>query len=540
MRAVLFVAMVACGSRGKPAEFRAASDCKVPKSGGTLHVALSTKVISLDPLIGSNDEQTANVTHPLFDTLVDFAPDSLALQPRLASSWEVSPDGLVYTFHLRSGVTYEDGRPIVAGDFKYALERTLQTTDAAGRGDLVDVKGVAAVTKTAPDCAGITAPDDRTLVIKLAKRNAAFIYVMTMSFTSPERRDYVASAGDKIRQQPLATGPYRLESWDEGQRIILARNPHYYDPSRGRIERIEILENMARDTQYLMFKRGELDAVEHLTPHDLREVESEPQWTPYIHRVALMNAYGSRMNTRVKPFDDVRVRQAFNYALDKSRVITLLAGTGVPSHGILPPGMPGRDDRLKPYDHDPVKARALLAEAGYPDGLDVDYVVVTEEDARHLAEALQQDFAEVGIRVHVSAVGVNQWEAEVGQPDGPPFSYDGWVADYPDPINFLDSQFNSSNISKTDSLNNTFYSNPKLDKLLDQARSELEPSARDALYMQAEKIVFDDAPWVWGYHQQMVEVTQPYLCAYKPHPAWERDYTHAWLDLDADGKRATR
>ncbi|HEV7557006.1 MAG TPA: ABC transporter substrate-binding protein, partial [Kofleriaceae bacterium] len=248
--------VVACKSDDGP-RFRAAGST-TPRAGGTLHIALSSKIISLDPLIGSNDEQTSNVVHPLFDTLVDFAPDSLQVKPRLARSWDISADGLVYTFQLRDGIAYEDGRPIVAGDFKYALERTLQKSEAAGRGDLVDVVGADSVT-AATGCAGISAPDDRTLVIKLAKRNAAFIYVMTMSFTSPERRDYVAAIGDQIRQRPLASGPYRLESWDEGQRIVLVHNPHYYDHERGRIERIEVLEDIKRDTQFLMFKRGELD-----------------------------------------------------------------------------------------------------------------------------------------------------------------------------------------------------------------------------------------------------------------------------------------
>jgi len=237
------------------------------------------------------------------------------------------------------------------------------------------------------------------------------------------------------------------------------------------------------------------------------------------------------MNVRRKPFDDRRVRQALNYALDKDHTIKLLNGGAVAAHGILPPGMAGRDDSLPPYPHDVVKARALLAEAGYPHGFDVDYVALDDEEAQKLAASVQADLGEAGVRVHVTTMSVAAYQTAIGRPDGPPFSYDGWVGDFPDPSNFLEPRFHSRMIANENSNNTSFYSNPVLDKLLDDARSEPDAAARAAMYRRAERILYDDAPWIWNYHREMTEVTQPYVHGYVPHPVWGRDYTSTSIEV---------
>jgi ABC-type transport system substrate-binding protein len=253
-----------------------------------------------------------------------------------------------------------------------------------------------------------------------------------------------------------------------------------------------------------------------------------------------MNAYGSRFNVRVKPFDDRRVRQALNYALDKQHTVKLLNGAAVASHGLLPPGMFGRDDTIPPYPHDPAKARALLTEAGYPDGFDAEYLVMNDEEAEKLAGSLRDDLAEVGVRIHIVVESFTTYLTEIGSPDGAAFSKATWIGDYPDPENFLDVRFHSRMIAKQSSNNDTFYANPELDDLLDRARSETDVARRAELYRRAERVLYDDAPWIWDYHQQMTEVTQPYVLGYAPHPVWQRDYTSAWLDLGANGEPVRR
>jgi peptide/nickel transport system substrate-binding protein len=504
MRVALALAVVAaCSPVDRGPRWRAAGS-PTPRDGGTLRFATKDQVVSLDPT-REYDEVSGYIVHALRDTLVGYARDG-RLEPRLAERWTVSPDARVYTFTLRPGIVFSDGVPIRAADFKTALERSRTTADSP----------------FGPFLASVTAIDagDGVLTITLGKPDASFVFVMAMTFTTPIRAD----APD------VGCGPFVLERDAPGERIVLRRNASFWDAAHVHLDAIEMLENVPRDTQFLMFERGELDAAERLTAPDYLWITDQPAWQPYVHTRATMNAFGSRMNVRVKPFDDRRVRQALNYALDKSHSVKLLSGAAVPAHGILPPGVLGRDDALPPYPHDPAKARALLAAAGYPDGFDVEYLIVNDDEAERLAGSLQHDLGEVGVRVHITEQAFAGYAAALGSAKGPPFAKVGWLADYLDPSSFLDASFQSRAIADDGTSNYSFYANPELDALLDAAHAELDESKRAALYRQAEHILYDDAPWLWDYHQLVTEVTQPYVRGYEPHPVWVRDYTEAWLD----------
>jgi peptide/nickel transport system substrate-binding protein/oligopeptide transport system substrate-binding protein len=517
--------LAACSHVDRGPKYRAAGNA-LPRDGGTLRISYKDQAATLDPAF-EVDEISGYTVHALFDTLVEYAPGSTQIVPGLAESWTISPDQLTYTFRLRDGLVYSDGTPVTSLDVKYSLERARAAADSPFGSYLADV-------------AAITTPNAHVLVIQLSRPYSAFLYVMAMTFTTPQRAEHVAAAGDQMRREPLGTGPFVLDRWDEGERIVLKKNPNYWNAGAIHLDAIEMLENIPRDTQFLMFEAGELDAAERLAPPDYLWVNAQPEWKPFIHQVAIMNAYGSRMNVRVPPFDDRRVRQALNYALDKSHSLKLLQGAAVISHGVLPPGVAGRDDTLAPYPHDPAKARALLAEAGHPDGFDVEYVIMNDSEAERLAGSLQSDLAEVGVRVHITEMSLATFYTATGRKDGPPFSKGAWLGDFPDASDFFDTQFHSRAIADENANNNTFYATPELDALLDAARAEPDPAKRVEMYHRVERILYDDAPWIWDYHQLMTEVTQPYVKAYEPHPVWIRDYTRAWLDLGPGGERVVR
>lgn len=538
-RAALAIALLACDASERGPRFRAAGATS-PREGGYLRFSIGSRISALDPSV-AYDEYAYVALHPMFDTLVDFAPHSLARIPRLAERWSISADGLVYTFWLRPNIKFSDGAPITAAHFKYGLERALTTPASPFAQFLGDIAGASAViAHDATTCAGITVVDERQLEIRLTRINPAFLDILAMPFTTPQRAERVRALGDQLRRLPDATGPFQLVRWDEGTQMILKRNPHYFDPSRVHLDGLVMYENVPRDTQFQMFERGELDTAEKIAAPDFLYVMGEPAWQPYVHRTVLMNVFGSRMNVTVKPFDDRRVRQAMNYALNKSHSARLLNGTTVPAHGVLPPGMLGRDTSLAPYPHDVAKARALLAEAGYPNGIDVDYVTTSDEETEKLAASLQSDLAEAGIRVRVVVMAWAAWQTATGQRTGPAFSFTSWSADFPDPINFLEPRFHSRAIRETSSTNDSFYSTPELDAVLDAAHAELDVAKRAALYRRAERILYDDAPWIFDYHRTISEVVQPYVRDYAPHPIWMRDYTSTWLDLGPDGKPVPR
>ncbi len=497
-----------------------------------LHVATKDPINSLDPTF-AYDEISSYIGQPLFATLITYGTHSMELVPDLAERWELAPDGVTYVFHLRAGLEYQDGTPIVAGDFKYSLERALRTADSPFWPFLVDVVGATDVTDgKAADCAGIVAVSDRDLRIRLVRPTPAFLYILTMKFATPQREAYVLATGAELRREPLASGPFYVGHWDEGTALQLEANPRYWNHTTVYLPWIEMRENVPRDTQFLMFQRGELDTAEKLSPPDYLWIKGDHDWAEFLHEEALMQVFGSRMNTTVPPFNDVRVRRALNYALDKSHTIKLLNNAAVTSHGLLPPGMAGRDEKLDAYPHDVVKAKELLVEAGYPNGFDITYVTTNDDQAQTLAASLQSDLAEVGVRVKIKQETFAAFSTDIGNETGPAFSMGSWVGDYPDPTNFLDIKFHSRAIARTNAMNDTRYSNPGLDTLLDAARGELDPAKRAAMYRRAEQMIFDDAPWIFDYHPRTSEVTQGYVHGFDMHPIWLRDYTHVWLDLE--------
>ena len=196
---------------------------------------------------------------------------------------------------------------------------------------------------------------------------------------------------------------------------------------------------------------------------------------------------------------------------------------------MLPPLMPGYDPAMKPYPYDPEKAKALLAEAGYPNRFETTYTTLQTEISVKVAQSIQADLAKVGVKVRIQLLTFPAYLTASGRRELP-FSYASWLMDFPDPWDFLEVRFHSRMIAAENSNNDTGYANPEVDRLLDEARGELDRTRRLALYHRVEEILYEDCPWIWNVHRLMVEVRQPYVMNYKPHPVWIRDYRRTWLD----------
>lgn len=512
--AAVGLVVLACGACDAEHGPRARGGRSEPVAGGVLRFSVKDAVETLDPVIAA-DEVPLIALAPVLDTLVAYREGSVEIEPGLAT-WEISPDGRLYTFTLREGLRYADGRAIVAADIVRAIERTRHQTTSAYRSALGGVTWVVAL-------------DARRLVIELSAANRAFIYAMALKFSAPQPIVVVAP-GQVPDPWPVASGPYEVVSWRRGQRLELRRRANYHDPSRQWLDGMVMYENVPRDTQAMMFERGELDVAERLAAPDYLRIVSDPAWVPYVRTQGTLWAYGWRMNTRVAPFSDRRVRQAFNYALDKRYISPLLSGTGVPSHGVIPPGIAGRHPALQPYPHDPARAIALLAAAGYAPGtLSLELVALSDEDNLKLAESLQRDFAAIGVDLRITPMAYNPLIATFPKegPGGLPFTFIGWQGESPDPTAFL-GMFTTAAIAAQS--NYSFFSNPAFDALFDRARAEPDAAVRTRLYEQADALLHDDAPWIWNYHQQMTEVVQPYVQAYRLHPIWLREYSRVWLD----------
>ncbi|MBI4509965.1 MAG: ABC transporter substrate-binding protein [Deltaproteobacteria bacterium] len=505
-----------------------------PRHGGVLRVATWGDVHVLDPAIGY-DEVSTNSEHLLFDTLLAYAPagsrDPTALLPQLAESYEVSPDGLTYTFHVRPDAAFSNGEPVLAEDFVFALNRVLDPQLASpgaqyylgiqGANDRLDGK--------ANHVSGIRALSDRILEIRLAEPDSAFPMLLAMKFATPLKKSHVDKVGGRIRVLPLGTGPFVLERWDAGQKLVFARNPHYWNRESTYLDGIVLHVLVPSDVAVLKFLRGELDLLDRISADDYVRFAATPAWQPYLMRMPQVSIVAAVMNASRPPFHDKRVREAICLGIEDRDIVKLTNGRGVLAHGMLPPLMAGHDPNRRPYPHDPERARKLLAEAGYPRGFHTTYVALADEQHEKRAQSIQADLAKIGVQVDIQLLTFPAYVTASGRGEID-FGFTGWVMDFPDPRNFLESRFHSRGIAEENSMNDARYSNPVLDALLDRARTEPDQEKRLDLYRRADQLVYDEYVYAWHYHELWVEVRQPHVMNYAPHPVFLRDFRRTWLD----------
>jgi ABC-type transport system substrate-binding protein len=448
-----------------------------------------------------------------------------------------SRDGRTFTFRLRKGIRFSNGRELVAQDMVYTLERILDPkTRSPGEGFFRNIVGAREYqrarekkSKSVPHVAGLEAPDRYTFRVQLRKPDLAFLNVMAMPFAYPVPKEAVEKYGEDFFVRPVGTGAFVLKEWRRGARLRFERNPRYYLKGQPYLDSIEVMVGGDDLIHVMMFERGELDLLNDIPSPDFIRITTDPKWKRCIATAPLNATTYLAMNCEMKPFDDVRVRRAISCAVDKARLLKLINDTAVAANGVLPPLMPGFNPRLKGYPHDPQKAKQLLAEAGYPDGFQVELWVSTSHSERvKMTEAIQQDLAKVGVKIDIKAVAFAMWDEASGRRKNTRFVFSGWYQDYPDPSNFLDVLLSGERIVDVHCNNVAFYNNPQVNRLLQLAGGETNPARRLGLYQQAEEIIVSDAPWVFLYHPYLYILYQPWVKGHKLHPVWPNRYERFW------------
>jgi len=488
------------------------------RGGGdqTLRI-LGAEIDTLDPAL-AQDRATADYAVEIFSGLVALSP-KMEVVPDLAEKWQVSPDGRTYTFILRKNVRFHDGRPMKAADVKYSLERaadprTRSPVAALYLGDIVGVSERLA--GKASEISGVRVKDDYTIELVIDQPKAYFLSKLTYPAAFVVDRANVESGPDWVRR-PNGTGPFKLREWRPEERIILARHDAYYG-EKPRLAQIEISLDPAGAMG--RYEAGGLDIVP-VGLNDLERVTDKSQPLNKELRVSSeLSVHYLGFNLLTKPFDDVKVRQAFNYALDKDKLINVvLKKMHVKANGVLPPGMAGYNDKLRPLSFDVTRARQLIAESSYRDVKNFPEIILHT----YGSTGLPNRYIQAIVDMYKQNLGV---EIKIMQADWPTFLEDivrgkdryqmftlGWVADYPDPENFLDLLFHSQSQN-----NHVNYANPEVDRLLERARTERDPAARWRLYQQVEQRLVDDAVWVPLWHPRNYELVKPYVKGYLAVP----------------------
>lgn len=483
-----------------------------------LHLATATDLRGFDPALAT-DIHTGEVMALVYDNLVRFDVGT-ELVPALARRWEVSPDGLKYTFYLVKNARFHDGTPVTAEAARYSFQRVLDPATRSPQVWLFDriVGAGAFMAGETVTVEGLRVPNDTTLVINIQKPFAPFIQYLAMPSAAVVNRRQV----ENIRDYPAGSGPWKLERWERDGELVLKRNDDYWvaPPRLSKIKIRLLSEVMA---QMAEFEAGNLDLL-GLPDMEVRKWQALPQWKPHIKRVSSLNIYYVGMNCSRPPFDDVRLRKAMNLALDREKILELLlAGTGILASGPVPPVLL-TEPAPNPYPYNPQQARELLKEAGYANGLHTTLWVSGDSELFHVLEAFQSYWQAVGVDVELLRSDWNVFKTAVreGKPD---LYYLDWYADYPDAENFLYPLFHSSeSMTKRNR-----YHNPTVDQLIEEIQTLSYGPEREQLIARANRLIFEDAPWVFLWYKQSYYITQPWLYGDQPRMIFNAE---RYLDME--------
>jgi peptide/nickel transport system substrate-binding protein/oligopeptide transport system substrate-binding protein len=471
----LLLALAACGGG--------------PGSSGshTINYYFTAEPRSLDPAL-STDVPTGEVVAMLFSNLTRFDVDG-NLKPALAERWEISSDGLEYTFHLRSGVTFQNGRPLTARDIEASYLRVLSPSTTGGRNwPLLPIAGARQYADgKAQSVPGISVPDDSTVVFRLEEPLNIFPKLLAM----PVAAIVPTPTPPGFDQHPVGSGPWKFVSWSHDDQIVLAKNPSYWGGApKADTLRIRIIpEPLTQAAEYLA---GRLDVVE-IPFGETARWESDHA-NELQRRPAIRDLYIA-INTTRGPLKDVRVRRALNHAVDVQTILkTVMSGRGVQAAGAIPPGITGYDSTRAPYSYDPALARKLLAEAGYPNGFSVQLWRTQRAELARVAQAVQSDLAQVGVKVEIVERDASTARAAARSGKADLFLTD-WYADYPDPENFTYPLFYSKNAGLGG--NYARYSDPELDRFILQARTTTDSGLKASVASEIDSMVYDAAPWIF-------------------------------------------
>jgi len=482
---------------------------QAPADDGVYRRPIANDPSTLDPAL-ITDVYGGSVMQQIFDGLVSF-DQTLAITPSLAQFWRASRDGLTWTFTLRKGVHFHHGREVTADDVVYSLTRVLDPHLKSGAADLfTNIRGAPEFRRgEVSRVSGLAALDRYTVQVSLAEASVPFVSLLAVGQAKIVPRDVAERDPGGFGVKPVGTGPFRFERWARGREIVLAANPEYFDgpPKLSRLI-YRIFAGGQFDQMYEEFLNGELDDTQPPT-RDYRRAITGGRHVYVRRSMFSVRFYG--FNTRIKPLDDRRVRQAIVAAVDRDAVVDEAhLGKHTVARGIVPPGTLGFNPALVVPGYDPARARALLAEAGYPGGRGLAKIEIwssaSNEAIHREHELIRRSLAAVGIQAEFKYL--RDWPAfskALAEGRLPVFLY-AWYADVPDPDNFLTKLFHSKSPR-----NYTRYQNLVIDELLNVARTTAEPMRRVEHYRRAEQLIVDDAVVLPIWHYSYERLFQPWV-----------------------------
>jgi len=496
------------------------------------NINLDEGLTSLDPAFCRN-HNTIWMDNQLYNGLVQI-DDSLKTSPCIAKSWDISPDGKIYTFHLRNDVNFQDdahfkngiGRKVNAADFAYSFSR------------LIDPKVMSSGSWIFSDkVAGkqaFEAVDDSTFRITLKQPFAPFISMLTAQYCSVVPKEVVEFYGKDFRSHPVGTGPFKFKYWKEGEVMVLLKNEKYWEhDNKGKqlpyLDAIRATFIDDKQTSFMEFIKKKLDFFNDIDGSYRDDILTKSGQITRKYKGQFVISTGPYLNTmylgmlvdttlpivKHSPLRILKIRQAINYAIDKQKLIKYLRNSlGTPGNqGFIPKGMPGfNETAIKGYSYNPARAARLLAEAGYPNGTNMPPITLTTTVAYHnLIEYIQGELDRANIKTKIEVTQGASLREMVAK-NGINFFYGSWIADYPDGENYLSVFYSKNKIPFGP--NYTGFNNREFDHLFEQAYNVKNDEQRYALYRQMDNVIMAHAPVVVLYYDKRVNLYQNNISGY--------------------------
>jgi len=510
------------------------ASCHIDQSSSKktiFNINLDEGLSSLDPAFARN-QNTIWMVNQVYNGLVQI-DDSLKTRPCIAKSWEISPNGLSYIFHLRKDVCFHDcplfkggvGRRVVAGDFVYSFHRLIDPKVASSGSWIFSDK----ICDTP-----FTAVNDSTLRIKLRQPFPPLLSMLTAQYCSVVPHEVVGYYGKDFRQHPIGTGPFKFKYWKEGEVMVLLKNEKYWEKDKDgsalpHLDAVRATFIGDKQTAFMEFVSGKLDFLNDIDGSYRDDIftkggrvtqKYKGKFTvntgPFLNTIYLGMLVDSNLAiVKSSPLKKLKIRQAINYAIDKQKMIKYLRNSlGTPgTAGFIPMGMPGFDaSAVKGYSYNPDKARQLLKEAGYPDCKGLPEITLhTTVGYRGLIEYVQGQLEKIGIKTNVE---ITQGASlrELVSKNGVNFFYGSWIADYPDGENYLSVFYSKNKIPYGP--NYTGFNNKQFDALFEQAYHEVNDEKRYTLYRQMDNLVMQQSPVVILYYDKRVNLYQNNISGY--------------------------
>ncbi|MBE9602618.1 ABC transporter substrate-binding protein [Pedobacter sp. MC2016-24] len=496
---------------------------------------MDQNVTSLDPAFARNQNATWMVNQ-IFNGLVQI-DSALNTKPCIARTWQISDDGLVYTFNLRNDVHFHDdalfpggkGRKVIASDFVYSFNRLIDPKVASS--------GTWIFSDKVKDIHNFIAINDSTFQVKLVKPFPAFIKLLTTQYCSVVPKEVVEHYGKDFRSHPIGTGPFKFKYWKEDEILVMLKNEHYWEYKDGvqlpHLDAVKVTFISDKQSAFMNFIKKDLDFFDKVDGSYRDDVLTKSgkmtrkyrgkfqlKKSPYLctEYVGIL-VDTSKSIVRNSPLRLKKVRQAINYAIDKPKLIKYLRNSvGIPAtSGFIPQGMPGFDSTaVKGYHYEPEKAARLLAEAGFPDGKGMPMITLsTSTTYKDMIEFIQGELNAVGIKVKVDVSPAASLRDMMSK-NGVNFFRGSWIADYPDGENYLAVFYSRNKVP--DGPNYTGYFNKDFDRLFEQSYYESDAEKRYLLYQKMDRMVIENGNIVPILYDQSIVMMQNNISGYVLNP----------------------